>query len=483
VAKAVFRQHLICVTFPCCAGPPKVLLCKLSIAQREKIMSNIQAIAACAHVISGEEGDYDGLLEQIGDARIVLLGECTHGTQEFYHERARITQRLISECNFSAVAVEADWPDAYRVHRYVRGNGEDTDAESALGGFKRFPTWMWRNTETADLIDWLRDYNSALLPGAHPVGFYGLDLYSMFASIEAVLHYLDQTDPAAAARARQRYACFDRYRHDSQDYGYAAGLGLSPSCELAVLAQLRDMHKQGAHYLHHADAEGSDAFFYAQQNASLVANAEQYYRIMFQDHVASWNVRDRHMTMTLEALEHYLSHRNGEAARIVVWAHNSHLGDARATDVAEHGQWNVGQLVRQLYDKQVYAVGMSTYRGTVTAASSWNGKWETMQVRPALADSYEALLHKTGVERMLLPLHGEGGAGHLLPKQHMQRAIGVIYLPATELHSHYLTARLSEQFDAVLHIDTSHALTPLDGPDGGRHPARGEAPETFPAGV
>jgi erythromycin esterase-like protein len=446
-------------------------------------MNHIQAITACAHVVSGEEGDYDGLLERIGDARIVLLGECTHGTQEFYHERARITQRLISECNFSAVAVEADWPDAYRVHRYLRGCSDDTDAESALGGFKRFPTWMWRNTETADLVDWLRDYNSALLPGAHPVGFYGLDLYSLFASVDAVLHYLGQVDPAAAERARQRYACFERYRHDSQDYGYAAGLGLSPSCELAVLAQLHDMQRQGATYLHHAGAEGSDAFFYAQQNASLVANAEQYYRIMFQDRVASWNVRDRHMTMTLEALEHYLSRRNGEAARIVVWAHNSHLGDARATDAADHGQWNVGQLVRQLYEGQVYALGMSTYQGKVTAAASWNGPWETMRVRPAHADSYEALLHTTGIERMLLPLRGDGGAAHLLPKQGLQRAIGVIYQPSTELQSHYLTTRLAEQFDAVLHIDTSHALTPLDGPEGGRQTEPGEAPETFPAGV
>ncbi|HVN19284.1 MAG TPA: erythromycin esterase family protein [Dongiaceae bacterium] len=308
-------------------------------------------VREAAHPLTGAGADYDPLLEFIGDARLVLLGEASHGTHEFYRQRAQITKRLIEEKGFSVVAVEADWPDAYRVNRYVRGATTDSDAAEALAGFTRFPAWMWRNADVLDFIGWLRSYNDSLAEGTIRTGFYGLDLYSLRASIEAVLNYLEKVDPIGAERARHRYACFEHFGADPQEYGYAAGLGLSHTCESEVIAQLIELQRRAAEYARRDGRIAADDFFYAEQNARLVKNAEQYYRTMFLGRISSWNLRDAHMAETLQSL---LGHFEllGRRAKVAVWAHNSHLGDARATQMGQSGEWNVGQLVRQEYGRE-----------------------------------------------------------------------------------------------------------------------------------
>ncbi|MDB5764374.1 MAG: erythromycin esterase family protein [Herminiimonas sp.] len=438
------------------------------------------AISSAAHLLNGTHNDYDPLLDLIGDAHFVLLGEATHGTHEFYQERARITQRLVAEKNFSAVAVEADWPDAYNVNRYVRGTSTDSSSELALSGFQRFPTWMWRNRDVVQFIDWLRGYNDSLEPDALKTGFYGLDLYSLFTSIDEVLGYLDNVDPEGARRARARYACFDHFYEDSQRYGYAASLGLSQACEEQVIAQLRDLRKQAKEYKDLDSQLAKDEFFYAEQNARLVKNAEQYYRSMFQDRISSWNLRDRHMAETLSALAQHLSQPD-RPAKIVVWEHNSHIGDARATEIGRQGEWNVGQLAREQYGGDAVLIGFTTYQGTVTAASEWDAPAERKRVRPALAGSYEEAFHQTGMSRFMLPLRGKNPAAQALASsERLERAIGVIYLPQTERQSHYFRAQLPQQFDAVLHFDETQAVEPLELTSGWHE---GEAPATFPVGL
>lgn len=434
----------------------------------------LTALRAAAIRLDGGERDYDALLDLVGDARFVLLGEATHGTHEFHEERARITRRLIEEKGFHAVAVEADWPDAYRVNRYVRGQGEDDSTDAALSGFQRFPNWMWRNTDVQSFVEWLRGHNQKT--ASHKVGFYGLDLYSMFTSIGEVLAYLDKVDPQAAKVARERYACFDHYQEDSQHYGYTASLSLSESCEQGVIEQLHQLQQRAAEYMQKDGAD--EALFHAQQNARLVKNAEEYYRTMFRGRVSSWNLRDSHMAETLDALARHLS-KDGEPARIVVWEHNSHIGDARATEVGELGEWNVGELARKAYDGDTRLIGFSTYEGFVTAASEWDAPAEHKRVRPGMPGSYEALLHEVGVDRFLLPLREEGPARDALMRRRLERAIGVIYLPRTERHSHYFSAQMARQFDAVIHIDRTTAVQPLD-PGGGWH--SDEPPETYPGG-
>lgn len=425
--------------------------------------------------ITGALDDYDPILRGIGDAPFVLIGEASHGTHEFYRERAVLTKRLIVEKGFDAVAVEADWPDAYRVNQYVRGESADADAEEALRGFERFPTWMWRNADVLDFVGWLRAHNDSAGRMGLRVGFYGLDLYSLNASIDAVLSYLDRVDPAAASRARRRYGCFDHA--DAQDYGYAAELGLRRSCEDDVVAQLIELRKSAAQYAQRDGAKAADDFFFAEQNARLVRNAEEYYRGMFRGHVLSWNLRDRHMVETLEALMGHLgTPRN--PAKIVVWAHNSHIGDARSTEMGLRGEWNVGQLVRERHASRAFLLGFSTYEGTVTAASEWHGGTERKAVRPALEESYEALFHRVGLQRFYLPLGPETVPGLRDPR--LERAIGVLYLPETERQSHYFHASLPEQFDGLLHIDRTRAVEPLEK---GAIWARGEVPETYPSGV
>jgi erythromycin esterase-like protein len=437
------------------------------------------AIAAGAQLLQGRPGDYDGLLELIGEARFVLLGEATHGTHEFYEQRARITERLIAEKGFTAVAVEADWPDAYRVNRYVRAEGDDGDAVSALGGFQRFPSWMWRNADVVHFVDWLRTWNERQ-PSAARAGFYGLDLYSLFTSMEEVLRYLDQVDPQAADEARKRYACFDHYGDDSQQYAYSAGLGHSESCQREVITQLQQMQQRAADYMRRDGIAASDAYFYAQQNARLVKNAEEYYRTMFRGRVLSWNLRDRHMSETLDALAVHLGETRAQLPKIVVWEHNSHVGDARATEIGRLGEWNVGQLSRQRYGDDAFLVGFSTYQGWVTAASDWDGPAERKQVRPAMAGSYEDAFHQSELGNFMLPLRAASPAREALLEARLERAIGVLYLPHTERQSHYFSAQLPLQFDAVIHIDVTDAVEPLEPTS---HWDTGEAPETYPIGL
>jgi erythromycin esterase-like protein len=427
--------------------------------------------------LAGRAGDYDRLLERVGDARVVLIGEASHGTHEFYAERARITRRLIVEKGFTAVAAEADWPDAWRVNRWLHGRGADRSPEQALDGFQRFPAWMWRNDVVVEFLTWLRAHNDSLDPGQPRAGFYGLDLYSMFTSMQAVLAYLDRADPPAARRARTRYACFDHFGDDSQAYGHAAAYGIDQSCEDEVVAQLVDMTRRaGERVLRDGHASG-DEMFSAEQNARLVRNAEAYYRAMFRGRVSSWNLRDRHMGETLDALVAHLE-LSTNSPKVVVWAHNSHLGDARATEMGESGELNLGQLARERYGSGAFLLGFSTYAGMVTAASDWDAPAETRRVRPGLPASYEALFHELGMPAFLLVL-GDGAPPEDLPERRLQRAIGVIYRPESERRSHYFHARLARQFDALIHIDATHALRPLDR----WSETTPESPETFPTGM
>lgn len=456
----------------------------------------IPTIQDAAHHLTGAATDYDVLLERIGDARIVLIGEASHGTHEFYRQRALITRRLIAERGFTGVAVEADWPDAYQVNRFVRGMRDGATAIDSLAGFQRFPTWMWRNADVLDFIGWLRAYNDALPSDGRKVGFYGLDLYSLYGSIKAVLGYLDTVNPLAAQQARQRYACFEQFGVDPQRYGYATSFGAAESCADAVVSQLLDFQRRTAELMQRDGRLAEDEFFFAEQNARLVKNAEAYYRTMFHGR-ESWNLRDTHMAETLDALIAHLS-RSGPRARVVVWAHNSHLGDARATEMGQAGELNVGQLVRQRYSRDVFNIGFSTYTGTVTAATDWDEPAERKRVRPALPDSYEALFHVAatsagyaeravgapatvdGQQRDFLLLLRDGGAlAEQLRAPRLERAIGVIYRPETERRSHYFQARLADQFDAMIHIDETRAVEPLERAAGW---LRGEVPETFPTG-
>jgi erythromycin esterase-like protein len=423
-----------------------------------------------------EAHGYDALLALVGKSRFALLGEASHGTLEFYRERIRITQRLVTEMGFTAVAVEADWPDAWRVNRYVRGASGDRSADEALSGFRRFPSWMWRNTEVRDFVEWLRDFNRTR-PQHLQVGFYGLDLYSLFTSIEAVLAYLDEHDPEEARRARARYACFDHARGDSQAYGYSASYGISSSCEDEVVQQLREMNRRAASAGAASGLE-RDELFYAQQNARLVHNAEEYYRTMFRGRVSSWNLRDSHMAETLQALDRHLA-AAGTPPKVAVWAHNSHLGDASATEMGDMGEWNLGQLARERHGSDAVLVGFSTYRGFVTAATEWDDPPQRKRVRDGLEGSWEDLFHRCGMERGLLVLRGNEAVRPLAMERRLQRAIGVIYRPETERMSHYFETTLAEQFDAVIHIDETNALTPLDATE--QH--SGETPETYPSGV
>lgn len=422
------------------------------------------------------------LSELIGDARIVLIGESSHGTHEFYQARAEITKWLIEEKGFCAVAAEADWPDAYRVNRYVRGLGADSTAEEALRGFERFPAWMWRNAVVRDFAQWLRWHNERCgVDGRRQAGFYGLDLYSLHRSMREVIAYLDTVDPLAAARARQRYACFDHASaDDGQAYGFAAAFGAGLSCERQALDQLVDMQRNALRYARRDGLLAEDELFYAEQNALTVRNAEEYYRAMFAGRVTSWNLRDQHMAQTLAALRDHLDrHPDPEPARIVVWAHNSHVGDARATEVSSDGQLTLGQLVREHYGDDCRLIGFSTYTGTVTAASEWGGVAERKVVRPALNGSVEELFHETGNPGFLVPMH-DTEATEVLDVPRLGRAIGVIYLPATERQSHYYHVRPVDQFDAIIHIDRTRALEPLEPTSVW---IAGETPETYPTGL
>ncbi|WP_327098099.1 erythromycin esterase family protein [Nocardia vinacea] len=421
------------------------------------------------------------LEELIGDARFVLIGESSHGTHEFYRSRAAITRWLIEEKGFTAVATEADWPDTYRVNQYVHGRGNDTSAEQALRGFERFPTWMWRNTEVREFVIWLRAHNAEQQRDNQvQTGFYGLDLYSLHRSMQEVVDYLDRVDPQAAQRAKIRYGCFDHVAgDDGQAYGFAAAFGAGKSCEAQVIRQLLELQRveiaRGE-----LEASGADEQFNALRNAWSVRDAEAYYRAMFGDRVSSWNLRDRHMADTLDALATHLDRSGGPGARIVVWAHNSHVGDARATELGSEGELNLGQLIRERHGGACRIIGFSTCSGTVTAAQDWGGPAIRETVRPALPSSMEELLHDTGNPEFLLRMDIPGEATDLLRQPRLQRAIGVVYRPGTERQSHYFHTRPADQFDALIHIDRTTALEPLE-PSG--EWVTGTIPETYPSGL
>lgn len=440
----------------------------------------VAAVTKAARPFSGARRELEPLLDLTRDASCVLIGEASHGTHDFYRLRAELTQRLIVEQGFNAVAAEADFPDAHRVNRFVRGGGADTDAEEALADFRRFPAWMWRNAEVLDFVRWLRARNDAQ-PPARRVGFYGLDLYSLHGSIAAVLKYLSKIDPAAAERARSRYGCFDHFGHELERYGYWTQLGLSADCEAEVVAQLTELQAQRAELLRQDGACAEDELFHAEQNARVVKDAEEYYRSMFAGHISTWNLRDKHMADTLDALLQHLA-RGVDRPKVVVWAHNSHVGDARATEVGAEGELSLGQLARERYGEKAVLIGFSTYAGDVIAASDWGGSAERKQVRSALPGSYEAVFHELGrASFLLLPpeLYAHAPAA-VVDEPRLQRAIGVVYRPRSERTSHYYHVQLARQLDALIHVDQSHALQPLEE----QAPlARDEIPETFPTGI
>jgi len=430
-------------------------------------------VAEIARPIS-TESDLEPLRRLAGERQIVLIGEASHGTHEFYEIRAQLTKRLITENGFRSVAVEADWPDALRVHRYAQEFSDDRDAQSALGDFKRFPQWMWRNEVVIEFVEWLREWNCA--HENSKAGFYGMDLYSLHSSIAEVLRYLGEVDPAAALRARQRYSCFEDFG-DPQLYGYAAGTGATEPCEDEVVAQLMELRKRAGEMMRSDGQKGAE-HFYAEQNARLIANAERYYRSMFKGRASSWNLRDQHMAGTIQSL---LTHLDSGRSKIVVWAHNSHLGDARATEMSERGELNVGQLIREKFGADAFLLGFTTYSGTVTAADDWDLPAKRKQVRPGLPGSYEELLHATVIPRFWLDLQRvRDEAAEALHGPRLERAIGVIYRPETERWSHYFETKLDKQFDAVIHVDKTSALAPLER---SAEWEKGELPETFPTGL
>jgi erythromycin esterase-like protein len=417
------------------------------------------------------------LLESIDPSiRIVLIGEATHGTLEFYRIRADLTRELIRHRGFTCVAVEADWPDAYRANQWVQVAGTDTTAEQALADFTRFPRWMWRNREVVRFLRLLRAENSER-PKNNRVGFYGLDLYSLHRSMARVIEYLEKVDPHAAVRARMGYACFDAFGDDAQRYGYAASLNIDRSCEDEVVEQLVELRRRAAEYARRDGRLAADEQFVAEQNAQVVRNAESYYRAMFRGGAESWNVRDRHM---METLQNLLDHaaRFHRTPRAVVWAHNSHLGDARATSMAAMGELNLGQLARERFGSACCSIGMTTHDGEVTAAHEWDEPAALRTVRPSLPGSYERLFHEVGVPAFVARLSVPDVAAALAGPR-FERAIGVIYRPETERASHYFSARLPEQFDLVVHVDRTRALEPLER--WGRHEI--DLPETYPTGI
>ena len=415
-----------------------------------------------------EKVDLDPLLRRIGSARVVLLGEATHGTSEFYRMRERITRDLIIKKGFRFVAIEADWPDAARVDHYVR---HFEYPPSEWTAFARFPSWMWRNNEMRDFVIWLRRHNGTV-EKERRVAFHGLDLYSLYDSIRSVLNYLDEVDPASAKVARERYGCLTPWQSDPATYGHAALTGSYPTCEADVVRTLTDLQAKRLAYAEH----DGERFLDAEQNARLVANAERYYRVMYYGSRASWNLRDNHMFETLKNLLAF----HGGRSKAVVWAHNSHVGNAGATEMAARGEYNIGQLCRKELADDAFSVGFGTHSGTVAAASNWDGPMEIKDVRPSHRESYERLCHATGHARFTLGLRGRaddlcGPAG--LGKERLERAIGVIYRPETEMASHYFRANLTQQFDEYIWFDTTSAVTPLDTTE-----LKG-LPDTYPFGV
>jgi erythromycin esterase-like protein len=436
----------------------------------DKVDEAVAAVKAHGEPLPGldDAEAFGARFDRFGEARVVLLGEATHGTSEFYRARAAITRRLIEQHGFTIVAVEADWPDAARIDAYVRHRPiEPMDDDT----FARFPTWMWRNEEVADFVNWLREHNRDL-PEERRAEFRGLDVYSLGASIGEVLAYLDKVDPDSAREARSRYGCLSPWQADPARYGRAVLTGQKRPCDEALLRQLQDLLDKRLDYL---KADGGEAFFDAVQNARIVHAAEHYYRIMYEGSTESWNLRDRHMFDTLQRL---LAHR-GEGAKAVIWAHNSHIGNAAATAMGWQGEFTIGELCRTAYHDDAVLIGFGTDRGTVAAASDWDEPMQVMAVRPARPDSHERVFRDAGLGRFLTDWRPDNRRDlrQILAHPRLERAIGVVYRPETELYSHYFEAILAEQFDAFVWFDETRAVTPLLKGHG-----KG-MPETYPFGL
>jgi len=434
-----------------------------------KSQSLPEMIADAAEDLPGfDDPAFGRLFDRFAGRRVVLLGEASHGTGEFYRARAAITRHLITHHNFTIVAVEADWPDAATIDRYVRHRPHRAGTDKP---FQRFPTWMWRNTDIQELIHWMRDHNDMVDDMEARAGFYGLDIYNMSGSIGAVLDYLDRVDPDAAKVARERYGCLTPWQNNPATYGRAALSRSYAECEKAVIDQCRDLLRKRLVYA----KDDGDAFLDAAQNARLIASAERYYRIMYYGGAESWNLRDTHMFETLQNL----LDAKGPESKAIVWAHNSHIGDARFTDMgAARGELNIGQLCRETFGSDAALIGFGTHTGTVAAATDWDGDMQVKRVNPSRADSYERQFHDSGKSRFLLDLSPErhDALRRRLAEPRLERFIGVIYRPDTELQSHYSQAILPEQFDAFVWFDRTQAVTPL-GPEHHRG-----VPETYPFG-
>lgn len=435
-------------------------------ASHGNVAAVVEALAPLARPLESD-ADLESLLDRIGDARFVLLGEASHGTAEFYAWRTRLTKRLVRDKGFRFVAVEGDWPDCARLDRYVRGKATSAQtAREALQCFARWPTWMWANREVESLVEWLHDYNQRRAPRER-VAFHGLDVYSLWDSMAQVVAYLERVDPEAARRAKNAYECFAPFAQDEQEYARATAL-VPASCENDVVRALVELRMQAA------NAADRDAYFDAEQNAITAKDAELYYRTMVQGGASSWNVRDLHMVETLERLVQF----HGPDARAIVWAHNTHIGDARFTDMARAGELNVGQLVRERHAEEgVVLVGFSSYRGSVLAAEEWGAKVQRMNVPAAREGSWEDALHRLGGDRLVLMPEAEAEPCLLEPRGH--RAIGVVYRPQLERFANYVPSFLPRRYDALLHIDHSHALMPLHDSAGQTH----GIPETYPSGM
>ncbi|HEU4752771.1 MAG TPA: erythromycin esterase family protein [Armatimonadota bacterium] len=439
-------------------------------AQDEEVVREIRAVAT---PLEGDR-DLDPLLDRIGNARYVLLGEASHGTHEYYTWRARLSRRLIREKGFSFISVEGDWPDCYRVNCYVKGeDGLGKSAREVLHAFERWPTWMWANEEVVDLAEWLREHNQSLAP-ERKVGFYGLDVYSLWDSLQAVLDYLARVDGSAVEAARQAFHCFEPYGEDPQTYAWSTMI-TPTNCRDAVVEALVQL-RRSAPVLQSAAIDGREAYFNAEQNALVAQNAERYYRTMVQGGPASWNVRDHHMMETLDRLMRH----HGPETKGIVWEHNTHVGDARATDMAGAGMFNIGQLARERHEGEgVVLVGFGSYEGSVIAGRRWGARMERLPVPPAQAGSYEDLLHRAGRQDLLLLLTGDTPAPPSLRETRGHRAIGVVYNPENEAWGNYVPTRLAERYDAFLYVDRTQALRPLHMPVR----AERDLPETFPSGV
>lgn len=431
------------------SATPKVPLSARATARDADLAQRIAA--GCERFDEIDTADLGPLLTRMGDARIVLLGEATHGSSEFYRMRERISRELIERRGFSFIAIEGDWPDAARVDHYVR-HAEYKPSEWTA--FARFPTWMWRNGEVRGFVDWLRAHNAGVKPDQR-VAFHGLDLYSLYSSIDSVLQYLDRVDPHTGRIARLRYGCLTPWETDPATYGHAALTGTYRSCEGAVVSVLQDLRTRRHAYAEH----DGERFLDALQNAQLVTNAERYYRIMYYGSRASWNLRDQHMFDTLKTLLAF----HGAGSKGIVWAHNSHVGDSAATEMSARGEYNIGHLCRAEYGLAAYSIGFGTHSGTVAAASDWGGPMLTKTITSALPHSYERLCHETGVDKFFLPLRDRSSKPIIseLASPRLERAIGVIYRPETELQSHYFEAVLPEQFDEYIWFDRTRAVTPL----------------------